>query len=131
MTSDAGTAVTGRRPPATVWILTALFAALAFFSVVGSLVFAFPLGGALGYTIGTLLLIAGVVYAFIAWHLRRGSRAIWTAALIVPVVHQGGLAIVDMMREGRIPSEDYPFIAGALIIVILLLLPRTRRFYQP
>ncbi len=51
-------AAVAARPPATVWILTLLLGAMAFVSVVGSFLFAFPLGGLLGY-------------ATIAWRLRH------------------------------------------------------------
>ena len=64
------------RPDATVWVLTVFASVMAFVSVVGSFVFAFPFGGLLGYTLGTLLIVAGVGYATIAWRLRRGERAV-------------------------------------------------------
>ena len=121
-------AAVAARPPATVWILTLLIGAMAFVSVVGSFLFAFPLGGLLGYIVGTLLIVAGIGYATIAWRLRRGERAIWTAALILPIVHTLGLNTVDLVMYGAIPSEDYPFMGVALAIVALVLLPTTRRF---
>jgi len=102
---------------------------LAFVSIVGSFLFAFPLGGPLGYIVGTLLIVAGISYAIIAWHLRRGERAVWTAALVVPIVHTLGLNTLDLVLYGAIPSEDYPFMGVALAIVVLLLLPTTRRFF--
>ena len=116
------------RPPASVWILTLLIGVMAFVSVVGSFLFAFPLGGLLGYIAGTLLIVAGIGYATIAWRLRRGERAIWTATLILPIVHTLGLNTVDLVMYGAIPSEDYPFMGVALAIVALVLLPTTRRF---
>ena len=116
-------------PPATVWILTLLIGALALVSVVGSFLFAFPLGGLLGYIAGTLLIVAGIGYATIAWRLRRGERAVWTAALVLPIVHTLGLNTLDLVLHGAIPSEDYPFMGVALAIVVLLLLPTTRRFF--
>lgn len=117
------------RPPATVWILTVLMALRAFVSVVGSFLFAFPVGGLVGTIAGSLLVAAGIGYAIIAWRLRLGERSMWIAALVLPVVHQAGLATLDLMQSGRISSHDYPFIAMALLIVILLLLPTTRRFF--
>ncbi|MDQ5852125.1 MAG: hypothetical protein M3380_08655 [Chloroflexota bacterium] len=122
-------AAVAARPPATVWILTLLLGAMAFVSVVGSFLFAFPLGGLLGYSAGTLLLMAGISYATIAWRLRRGERTVWTAALGLPVVHTLGLNTLDLVLYGAIPSEDYPFMGVALAIVVLLLLPPTRRFF--
>jgi hypothetical protein len=118
-------------PPATVWLLTVLLAAMAFVSVVGALLFAFPLGGALGAGAGSLLLAAGTGYAATARGLRRGGRAVWTAALVVPVVHTLGLNTLDLVTHGVIPSEDYPFMGIAFAIVLLLLLPSTRRFCAP
>ena len=116
-------------PPATVWILTPLTGAMAFVCVVGSFLFAFPMGGPLGYVVGTLLVVAGICYATIAWRLRRGERAVWIAALVLPVVHTLGLNALDLVLYGAIPSEDYPFMGVALAIVVLLLLPTTRRFF--
>lgn len=120
---------TATRPPATVWILTLLIGVMAFVSIVGSILFAFPMGGPLGYIVGTLLIVAGIGYAIIAWRLRRGERAVWTAALVLPIVHQLSLNTLDLVLYGAIPSEDYPFIGVALVIVVLLLLPTTRRFF--
>lgn len=117
------------RPPAAVWIVTLLMALMAFVSVVGSFLFAFPLGGALGYLLGPLLVVAGSGYAIIAWRLRRGERTVWTAALLLPIAHTLSLNTIDLVRYGAIPSEDYPFIGVTLVIVLLLLLPGTRRFF--
>jgi hypothetical protein len=125
---DNRAAVAGRLP-VTVWILTLLTGLMAFVCVVGSFLFAFPMGGLLGYIIGTLLIIFGICYATIAWRLRRGERAVWIAALILPIVHTLTLNTTDLVLYGAIPSEDYPFMAVVLIIVVLLLLPTTRRFF--
>ncbi|CAA9444846.1 MAG: hypothetical protein AVDCRST_MAG14-298 [uncultured Rubrobacteraceae bacterium] len=116
------------RTPATVWILTLLMGLMAFVCIVGSFLFAFPMGGLLGYLVGTLLIVAGIGYATIAWRLRRGERAVWIAALVLPIVHTLGLNTLDLVLHGAIPSEDYPFMGVALAIVVLLLLPHTRRF---
>ncbi len=117
------------RPPATVLLLTLLMGAMAFVSVVGSLLFAFPLGGFVGYIAGTLLIVAGIGYATIAWRMRRGEHAIWTAALVLPLVHTLGLNTLDLVMYGAIPSADYPFMGVELAIVALVLLPTTRRFF--
>ena len=121
-------AVGARRPPASVRILTALFAFLAAVVPVGALQFAFPLGGLLGPAVGTLLVAAGASYAVLAWRLRRGGRGVWAAALALPVAHTLGLNTLDLARRGAIASEDYPFMGVAVAIVLLLLLPATRRF---
>ncbi len=117
------------RTPASVWILTLLMGLMAFVCIVGSFLFAFPMGGLLGYLVGTLLIVAGSCYATIAWRLRRGERAVWIAALVLPIVHTLGLNTLDLVLYGAIPSEDYPFMGVALAIVVLLLLPATRRFF--
>ena len=117
------------KPPATVWILTLLMSVMAFVCVVGSFLFAFPLGGMLGYIVGTLLLVLGIGYAMIVWRLRRGERAVWVAALVLPIFHTLSLNTLDLVMYGSIPSEDYPFMGAALAIVVLLLLPATRRFF--
>jgi len=117
------------RPPATVWILTLLMGLMAFVSVVGSFLFAFPMGGLLGYLVGTLLIVVGIGYATIAWRLRRGERAVWNAALVLPIVHTLGLNSLDLLLYGAIPSEDFPFMGVVLAMVVLLVLPATRRFF--
>lgn len=89
---------------------------------------ALPAGGLLGTGVGSLLIAAGIGYAIIAWRLRFGERSTWIAALVLPVVHQAGLATIDLVQRGTIPSKDYPFIGMALLIVFLLLLPTTRGF---
>jgi hypothetical protein len=121
--------VIASRPPVTVWILTALMGLMAFVCVVGSFLFAFPMGGLLGYIVGTLLIVFGIGYATIAWRLRRGERAVWIAALVLPIVHTLTLNTTDLVLYGAIPSEDYPFMGVALTIVVLLILPTTRRFF--
>ncbi len=129
-TSSGGNrAAVAGSPPVTVWILTPLTGLMAFVCVVGSFLFAFPMGGPLGYIIGTLLVVFGLCYATVAWRLRRGERAVWTVALVLPVVHTLTLNTTDLVLYGAIPSEDYPFMAVALTIVVLLLLPTTRRFF--
>ncbi len=129
-TSSGGNrAAVAVRPPVTVWILTLLTGLMAFVSIVGSFLFAFPMGGPLGYILGTLLVVFGVCYATIAWRLRRGERAVWIAALVLPVLHTLTLNITDLVLYGAIPSEDYPFMGVALIVVVLLVLPTTRRFF--
>jgi hypothetical protein len=116
--------------PAIIWLLTLLFAAKAFVSVVGAFIFAFPLGWPLGSIVGVLLVLAGVAYAIITWRMRLGERVIWLAALVVSIVHQGGLAVLDLTRYGAIPSADYLFIGITVVVVILLFLPVTRRFFS-
>ena len=117
------------RPPATVWIITLLMGVMAFVCVVGSFLFAFPMGGILGYIVGTLLIVFGIGYATIVWRLRRGERVVWIAALVLPIVHTLTLNTLDLVMYGAIPSEDYPFMGVALAIVVLLLLPVTSRFF--
>lgn len=120
--------VTGR-PPVTVWIITALMGLMAFVSIVGSFLFAFPMGGLLGYIVGTLLVVIGIGYATIAWRLRFGERTIWVAALALPIAHTLSLNTLDLVLFGAIPSENYPFMVVVVIIVLLLLLPPTHRFF--
>lgn len=87
------------------------------------------MGGLLGYVLGALIVTYGVCYAAIAWRLRRGERAVWVVALVLPVVHTLTLNTADLVLYGAIRSEDYPFMAVALTVVVLLLLPTTRRFF--
>ena len=62
-------AAVAAKPPVTVWILTVLMGVMAFVAVVGSFLFAFPMGGLLGYIVGTLLIVFGIGYATLAWRL--------------------------------------------------------------
>ena len=55
----------------------------------------FPMGGLLGYTAGTLLIVFGIGYATIAWRLRRGERVVWIPALVLPAVHTLTLNTLD------------------------------------
>ena len=87
------------------------------------------MGGILGYIVGTLLIVFGIGYATIVWRLRRGERAVWIAALVLPIVHTLTLNTLDLVMYGAIPSGDYPFMGVALAIVVLLLLPVTSRFF--
>lgn len=116
--------------PALIWLLTLVFAVKAFVAVVGSFIFAFPRAWPLGPIVGLLLIVAGVAYAIIAMRMRLGERVIWLAALVVPVVHQSGLAVLDLTLYGAIPSTDYLFIGITVVVVILILLPVTRRFFS-
>lgn len=111
--------------PLTVWILTALFGLFTFVSLVGPFIFSFPMGF---YAVGVLLLLFGIVYATITWRLRKGERAVWILALVLPLVQQLGLNGLDLFYYGSIPSEDYPIMGLTLVMVVLLLLPSTRRF---
>jgi hypothetical protein len=122
-------AAAAARPPFTVWLLVPLMIVMALISVAGAFIFAFPTGELIYYIVGTLLIVACIGYAIIIWRLRRGERAIWTAALILPIVHTLVLNVLDLVQFGAIPSENYPFIGITLAIVVLLLLPATRNFF--
>ncbi|HEX2194929.1 MAG TPA: hypothetical protein VHK63_08265, partial [Candidatus Limnocylindria bacterium] len=89
----------------------------------------FPFGGALGIGLGGFLLLIGAAYLVIAWRMRFGERATWLAAVAVPVVNQGVLAILDLSLYGTIPPEDYLFIGVTLVTLVLLALPPVRRFF--
>lgn len=117
-------------PPVPVWIVGLLIALMAFASMVGPFLFAFPLGGLLGYGMGTALLVFGIGYGVVLWRLRRGERKVWKGALLLPLLHTLTLNTTDLVRYGAIPKEDYPFMAVAGLIVALLLLPSTRRFFR-
>ena len=118
------------RPPATVRALTALMALFAFISVVGSFIFAFPEGWPLGYVVGIVLIGLGGAYASIALRLRRGERWAWRAALALPITHVVAMSAVDLVVLGEIPSENYPVLALSAFTAVLLLVPRTRRFFN-
>jgi hypothetical protein len=69
-------------------------------------------------------------YAVMAWLMRFGERVVWLWALVLSVVHQAGLAVLDLSVYGAIPSEDYLSFALTVVVVVLLLLPVTRRHFS-
>lgn len=119
-----------RRTPAPIWALAALLAIFGLVSVVGALVFAFPEGGWLGNGVGTFFVVAGLALLVLAWRLRRGERWVWAAALAVIVTHEVVHRAVNLATLGTIPAEDLPFLALTGAILVLLLIPRTRRFFS-
>ncbi|MGH2385428.1 MAG: hypothetical protein ACRDGB_10315 [Candidatus Limnocylindria bacterium] len=118
-----------RSVPLLVWILTAIFALRAFITVVGAFLFAFPMGGMLGVAVGLTLLAIGVAYLVIAWRMRFGERAIWLAAIVVPLINQAVLTVADLSLYGSIPPEDYAFIVVTVVVLGLLFVPSVRRFF--
>ena len=118
------------RPPVTVWALTGLMGLFAFISIVGSFIFAFPEGWPLGYGVGIVLIALGLAYVTLAWHLRRGERWAWKAALALPIFHVVAMSAVDLVVLGEIPSENYPVLGVVALVIVLVLAPRTRRFFR-
>ncbi|MGH2380092.1 MAG: hypothetical protein ACRDG7_02595 [Candidatus Limnocylindria bacterium] len=130
MSDTAAPAQTRERSvPMLVWILTAIFALRAFITVVGAFLFAFPMGGVLGFAVGVTLLAIGVAYLVIAWRMRFGERAIWLAAIVVPLINQAVLTVADLSLYGSIPPEDYAFIVVTVVVLGLLFVPSVRRFF--
>ena len=119
-----------RSVPVVVWVLTAILALRGLLSFVGALIFAFPAGGALGIGLGTFLVATAAAYLYVAWRMRFGERWVWLAALTVPIVNQGVLAVVDLSLSGTIPPEDYLFIGVTVVTVLLLFLPPVRKFFS-
>lgn len=129
-TSDVASVQSGAgRVPTLVWVLTAIFGLRALLTVIGSFVFAFPMGGLLGTGVGVALLVIGVTYAIVAWRMRLGERWVWLAAVVSPLVNQVLLTVADLSLYGAIPPEDYPFIVVTAIQLVLLFLPSVRRFF--
>lgn len=117
------------RVPILVWVLIAIFALRAVLTLVGSFVFAFPMGGVLGIFIGVSLLAIAVAYGVIAWRMRFGERWIWIAAIVAPLINQLLLTVADLSLYGAIPPGDYPFIVITVVVLVLLFLPPVRRFF--
>ena len=118
------------QPPTTVWALTGLMGLFAFISIVGSFIFAFPEGWPLGYAVGVVLIAFGIAYVTLAWRLRRGERWTWKAALALPIIHVVAMSAVDLVVLGEIPSENHPVLGMVALIIVLLVVPRTRRFFR-
>jgi hypothetical protein len=117
------------RVPILVWVLVAIFALRAVVTLVGSFVFAFPMGGFLGIFVGLSLVAIAVAYGVIAWRMRFGERWVWIAAIVAPLVNQLLLTVTDLSLYGAIPPEDYPFIVITVVVLVLLFLPPVRRFF--
>jgi hypothetical protein len=115
-------------PPMAVWVLTVLMAVISF---AGAFVFAFPLQDALGNLVGVVLIASAAAYVCLAWFLRQGHVNAWRVGLVVPVVHQGTLIVEFLIRYGEVPAQDVPFLSVGAAMLLLLLLPRTRRFFAP
>lgn len=118
-----------RTVPLLVWVLTAIFGLRAFITVVGALLFAFPMGGLLGTALGVVLLGLGVAYLLIAWRMRFGERVTWIAAIATQLINQAVLTVADLSLYGSIPSEDYAFIVVTVVVLGLLFVPSVRRFF--
>ncbi|HVM45426.1 MAG TPA: hypothetical protein VM582_05770 [Candidatus Thermoplasmatota archaeon] len=114
--------------PIAVRVLALLLPLFGLLSVVGAFVFVFPLGGWLGPGLGALFLAVGAALPLLAWRLLRGDAWALHAAVALLVLHEGAHRLVNLALEGRIPPEDYPFMALVALMLVLLLLPGTRRF---
>ncbi len=79
--------------------------------------------------VGALRMALGIGYITIAWRLRRDERWVWTAAMVLPIVHVAAMSVLDLVLVGEIPSENYPVIGLVAVILVLLLIPTTRRFF--
>jgi len=47
----------------------------------------------------------------------------------LPIVHVAAMSVLDLVLVGEIPSENYPVIGLVAVILVLLLIPTTRRFF--
>jgi hypothetical protein len=78
---------------------------------------------ALGHAVGVQLIALGIGYITIAWRLRQGERWVWTAAIVLPIVHIVAMSALDLVLLGEIPSENYPVVG----LVAVILVRRTSR----
>src|SRR4051795_10286153 len=93
LTTTASTPVetqrTNRKPRVAIYSICAIFTFLAFISIVGSMLFSYPLGGFLGYTCGILLDTGGVGMAYCASKLPRGRWSTYKLAVGLMVAEFG------------------------------------------
>lgn len=49
--------------------------------------------------------------------------------LAIPLLHVVAMSALDLVLLGEIPSENYPVLGVVTIIIVLLFVPSTRRFF--
>src|SRR3954469_21390253 len=116
---------TARNPRVAIYSICAIFTFLALISIVGSMLFSYPLGGFLGYTCGILLDIGGVGMAYCAYKLPRGRWSTYKLAVGRRGAEFGwSFYKVFIYHE----SEGTLFFAVTVIALLLLASGPVRRF---
>lgn len=118
---------TRMRPPAELHVIRGLFVLLAFVSIVGSFLFAWPMGGLSGIATGLALDVAGVLFLVAAVKLPSGER--WVANLARWLA---GLEVAWSFYKVVIynETESTGFLVAAVLATLLLWSPRVRRFFS-
>jgi len=115
--------------PATLWVAVGVLLVLAFLSVVGG--YLFNLSGAEepeDYVIGGIFVLLGSLYLASAVRLPMGSPTWRTVAVAAAATHGVFNAVVKVGIEGE--TESLMFVALTAVLVGLLVLPNTRRYFE-
>jgi hypothetical protein len=117
--------VTVRKPRVALYTICVIFGFLSFISIVGSMLFSYPLGGFLGYSTGIMLDIGGVLMAYTAYKLPRGGWNIYKLAVGLMLAEFGwSVYKVFIYHE----SESQVFFVANVIALVLLLTGPVRRY---
>src|SRR4051812_36002670 len=115
-----------RKPRIAIYSVCAIFTFLAFISIVGSLLFSYPLGGLVGYTSGICLDIGGVGMAYCAYKLPRREWATYKLAVGLMVAEFAWCFYkVFIYHE----TESTMFFVAAVLALVLLVSGPVRRYY--
>ena len=112
--------------PIAVRVVQPLLLVLAFVAIFGSFLFMFPQGTLSAYTAGTVFVAGGLTYVTLALRLPRGERGTWLTTLGVTGAH---LLFNAWKVTGEHETESVPILAVSIMVVALLALPATRRFF--
>jgi hypothetical protein len=114
------------RVPITVRVVQPLLGVLAFVAIVGSFLFIFPQGTLFAYAVGAVFVAGGLTYVTLTFRLARGERGAWLTALGVTGAH---LLFNVWKVTGEHETESVPILGVSIVVVALLALPATRRFF--
>lgn len=114
------------RVPIAVRVAQPLLLILAFVAIAGSFLFMFPQGTLSAYAAGTVFVAGGLAYVTLALRLPRGERGARLTALGVTGAH---LLFNVWKLTGEHEAESVPILAVSIMVVALLALPATRRFF--
>lgn len=125
-TTSPSAAARQLRPPVELHVIRLLFVLLAFVSIVGSFLFAWPVGGLSGIATGLALDVAGVLFLVAAIKLPTGEQ--WVANLARWLA---GLEVAWSFYKVFIynETESAGFLVAATLATLLLWSPRVRRFF--
>lgn len=110
----------------TLSITSAIFALLAFISLVGPFLFVFPEKTLFAYAFGALMMAVGVLFLITGFRIHAGDRWAWDIARVLLLLELAWSASkIIYWRE----PEAWVFGTAAFVALVLLNLPPVRRFF--